>query len=162
MAMDDDNLLRTLIDNLPDLIYVKDMDSRTLVVNRPLAEMLGVSDPEELVGTTDFDTYPREMAEKFFRCEQDILFANTPLIDREAVVEDGDGNRRYVSSTKVPICDEDGVPLGIVGIARDITARKEAEEKLKKTMAELARSNMELEQFAYAVSHDLQEPLRMV
>ena len=162
MTRDDNDLLRTLIDHLPDLIYVKDLDSRTLLVNRALSEMLGKESPAELVGTTDFDTYPRELAERFFRCEQDILFAGTPMIDREAEIVDTDGRRRVVLSTKVPTRDADGVPTGLVGIARDITARKEAEEKLNETLKELSRSNQELEQFAYAVSHDLQEPLRQV
>ena len=157
-----DDLLRTLINSLPDWIYVKDLDSVTLLVNQALAEMLGREDPEALVGTTDFDTYPREMAEKFFRCEQDILFSGTPMINREAQVEDADGGVRHVSSTKVPIRDEDGVPVGLVGIARDITERKLAEQRLRQAMDELSRSNLELEQFAYAVSHDLQEPLRQV
>ena len=162
MTRPDDDLLRTLIDHLPDLIYVKDLDSRTLTVNRALAEMLGVEDPAELVGTTDFDTYPKEMAERFFRCEQEILFSGTSMLDREAEVVTADGQRRVVLSSKIPTRDKDGVPTGLVGIARDITARKEAEEKLRLAMRELARSNQELEQFAYAVSHDLQEPLRQV
>jgi len=162
MKKSEHDLLRTLIDHLPDLIYVKDLDSRTLVVNKALAEMLGKDSPEELVGTTDFDTYPPELAERFFRCEQEILFAGTPMIDREAEVVDDQGRRRVVLSTKVPTRDEDGVPTGLVGIARDITARKEAEEQLRRTLKELSRSNQDLEQFAYAVSHDLQEPLRQV
>jgi len=158
----EESLLRTLIDHLPDLIYVKDLDSRILVVNQALAKLLGFDDPHQLVGKTDFDTYPREMAEKFFRCEQDILFSGTPMVDREAEIVDNHGNKRYVLSTKVPFSDRDGVPVGLVGIARDITERKLAEERLKQTLTDLSRSNTDLQQFAYVVSHDLKEPLRMV
>ncbi len=125
------NLLRTLIDNLPDHIYVKDTQSRFALVNDALMRFRGVSTPDEIIGKTDFDLLPREIAAQFYAEEQEIIRSGRPLIDRErpAIVFPGD-TPRWLLVTKVPLRNEHGEIIGIVGINKDITERKQTEEAL--------------------------------
>jgi two-component system cell cycle sensor histidine kinase/response regulator CckA len=125
-------LLRTLIDNMPDRIYVKDAGSRWVVANRALAELVGVKNPRELIGKTDFDFWPKELAARFFSDEKAILRTGKPLVNHIETVLDPHGNSRWTSTTKVPWHDKQGRVIGIMGIGRDITERKSAEEKFHK------------------------------
>lgn len=125
------NLLRTLIDNLPDHIYVKDAQSRFVLVNNALMRFRGVSTPEEIIGKTDFDLLPQEVAARFYAEEQEIIRSGRPLVDQErpAVVSSGNTSR-WLLVTKVPLRNEHGEVIGIVGINKDITERKQMEEAL--------------------------------
>ena len=85
------DLLRALIDNMPDLIYVKDAESRFVLANRALAQLMGASDPEALLGKTDFDYFPKELAAAFHSDEQAILQSGESLVNQE---EKGGRRRR--------------------------------------------------------------------
>jgi diguanylate cyclase (GGDEF)-like protein/PAS domain S-box-containing protein len=124
-------LLRTMIDSLPTKIYAKDTQSRFIACNWPVAREMGAT-PAEIIGKTDFDYFPREMAEGFFADEQAIIRSGQALIDREELVLDRvTGQVREISTTKVPFKDRNGRVIGIVGIGRDITERKRAEERIR-------------------------------
>jgi len=125
-------MLRALIDNIPDFIYVKDSESRFLAANRHLARVVGVDTPEQLLGKTDFDFYPAELAKGFYEDEQDVIRSGQPLCNREEKGLDSAGNELDVLTTKVPIYDSEGRLLGIAGVGRDITARKKTEDALRK------------------------------
>jgi PAS domain S-box-containing protein len=153
------NLLRTLIDNMPDNIYVKDTSSRFLVANVAVARFMGSSIQEELISKTDHDFYEKELADEYRSDEQEIISTGKPLINKDEP-KMGPGNKMaWVSTTKVPFRDSQGRIIGIVGISRNITERKEAENARDRLNRELALKNKELESILYAASHDLRTPL---
>jgi PAS domain S-box-containing protein len=127
---DERNLLRTLINSLPDLIYVKDLQGRNLLNNKAHQQFLKAS-AEELKGKTVYDFYPREMAELFAKDEQEVMHSGKVLLNREERTRDAEGHAAWVATTKVPYADAHGQILGLVGITRDITERKRAEEELQ-------------------------------
>lgn len=163
------NLLRTLIDRLPEHIFVKDRQSRYLLANTALMGLQKVSTQEELVGRSDFDFYPKEVAEQYRASDEVVFSTGEPLIEREEIAFDPSGARRWLSTTKVPLHDSDGNLVGLVGISHDVTGRKQTEDRIRslnedltRRAAELESVNKELEAFSYSVSHDLRSPLRHI
>lgn len=138
------NLLRGLIDGLPDHIYVKDPQSRFLVVNAALQRYLGEATPEAVTGKTDFDFFPREAATAFMAEEQELLRSGEPIINREAQLVDRSGQLKWILTTKVPLRDAKGRCIGLVGVNRDVTAQKLAEAQMSESNAALARREQEL------------------
>jgi PAS domain S-box-containing protein len=124
------NLLNTLIDNLPDRVFVKDIESRILINNIAHRRVLGATTQEEVVGKTDFDFFPRELTASYYADEQEVIRSGTPLINKEELSVDPDGTQRWLLTTKVPLRNPQGMITGIVGISHDITERKQTEEKL--------------------------------
>ncbi|MDQ4127915.1 MAG: PAS domain-containing protein, partial [Actinomycetota bacterium] len=154
-------LLRTLIDNLPDYIYVKDRESRFVINNTEHARLLGAPE-EELVGKTDFDVFPREHAERYYSDEQEVVLTGKPLIGREEPSVDRAGNRRWHSTTKVPLQDSAGGIAGLVGISSDITERKQAEEEIKEVNRRLEELAVLKADFTAMVAHELDTPLAVI
>jgi len=132
-------LLRTLIDNLPDYIFVKDTVSRFVLNNAAHLRVLRAASQEEVLGKSDFDIFPRELADGYFADEQAVMDSGKPLVNREEVGVDTDGKHRHLLTTKVPLHDPAGHVTGLVGISRDVTELKEAEEKLRAHAAEIQR-----------------------
>jgi len=149
------NQLRTLIDNLPDYIYIKDTDSRFVINNAAHLRLLGNATIEAIAGKTDFDVFVPELAQQYYADEQQILESGKALINRLETTVTPRGRNLWLLTTKVPIYDMDGNTAGLVGISRDITERKEAEDALE-------RSNAELEQVAYMVSTEMQTCLQTI
>jgi PAS domain S-box-containing protein len=125
------NLLRALIDALPDFVYAKDRDSRFLLANLPVAQAMGAASPQELIGKTDFDFYPHEMAAKYLADEREVLRSGRALLNRDEPGRAADGTPASILTSKVPFRDAGGEIVGIVGVGRDITERKRAEEVLR-------------------------------
>jgi diguanylate cyclase (GGDEF)-like protein/PAS domain S-box-containing protein len=122
-------LLRAMIDQVPDYLFVKDVDSRFVVANIAVAADLGRT-PEDLIGKTDFDLHAPEFARGFFADEQRVIHTAEPAIALEESVMTTEGRRKWLSTTKVPLRDDHGRIIGIVGVCRDVTDRKLAEDQI--------------------------------
>ena len=131
------NLLRTLIDNLPDNVYIKDSSGRFVLANLAIARFMGVDKPDDLIGRLDSDFYPREFATKYQSDEQHVIQSGLALLRVEEIVPDRSGHRRWFSTTKVPLRDSAGNILGVVGVGQDVTKRREAEEALRQANEKL-------------------------
>jgi PAS domain S-box-containing protein len=140
------NLLRTLVDNIPFRIYAKDRDSRFLFGNNRMARLAGVEAPPQLIGKTDFDFFPSELAAKYFADEKQVMDSGQSLFDYEELVEDQDtGELGWTVTTKVLLRDEQGAVNGIVGIGYDVTQRKQMEARLRERTQALEVANARLE-----------------
>jgi phosphoserine phosphatase RsbU/P len=139
-------LLKTLMDNLPDNIYFKDRESRFTMVNRAMAAWFGLHDPADLIGKTDADLFSPEHAKAALRDEQAILRTGQPLVNREEKETWADGHETWVSTTKLPLRDPNGQIIGTFGLSRNITEKKQAEEKLAALARELRAKNEALEE----------------
>jgi two-component system, cell cycle sensor histidine kinase and response regulator CckA len=130
-------LLGTLLRHLPDAVYVKDREGRFLVANPVVSRLMGAREPEELVGKTDFDFYPQEIAARFRQDEAEVVRSGKALIDYEEARPDEEGNLLRITTTKVPLRDENGAIIGLVGVSRDLTEHARAEEALRASQARL-------------------------
>jgi PAS domain S-box-containing protein len=137
-------LLRTLIDRLPETFYIKDLESRFLLANEAQAAQCGKGTPSQLLGLSDADLFPAELAAEF-RAEELKVFAGESLIDRENTVVFPDGREHTVLTTKLPFRDSQGQICGLVGIGHDVTERKRAEAALKENQRQLAEVNQRLQ-----------------
>jgi len=131
------NLLRTLIDNIPDPIYVKDTDCRKTIANVADVHNAGFQSEEDVLGKTDFDLFPKELAEGFVADDQTVMQTGQSVNNREEYVMNARGEKHWLDTSKVPLRDEKGQIIGLVGIGRDITERKKAEAEREKLITQL-------------------------
>jgi PAS domain S-box-containing protein len=145
------NLLRTLIDHLPDYIFVKDTEGRIVAHNAAYSRLGVTATPRERVGKTDFDLYPPEAAERYTAQEQQVMRSGQPLIETEERGVDANGAPRWYLTTKLPLRDAQGNIAGMVGIVRDTTERKQAEMERERLMEEI-RASAERDQMLNAIA----------
>lgn len=125
-------LLRALIDNLPDRIYVKDIQGRKTLSNQ--ADMLasGAKTMKEILGKSDFDMYPPELAQTYWADDQKVLNTQIPVLNHEEPGLDEKGTPAWIMTSKIPVKDAKGEVAGLVGIGRDITHQKNIELEIKR------------------------------
>lgn len=152
------NLLRSLIDNIPDRIYAKDTSSRFIICNDALVKRMGKENASEVIGKSDLELLEIEKAKDYVADEQAIMRTGIPLVNKEETVVFKSGEVRYSLSTKVPLRNANGEIVGIVGIGRDITARKRAEMEVETKNELLQKIIAEKDKFFSIIAHDLKSP----
>ncbi|HPR30459.1 MAG TPA: ATP-binding protein [Prolixibacteraceae bacterium] len=126
------NMMQALIDNIPDTIYFKDLESKFTRINKAQANLLGHKNPSEAVGKSDFDYF--EHAQEAYNVEQEIIRTRQPVVNQlHRIVQDG--QIRYLTDTKIPLINKKNKCIGTVGITRDITDIKYTEEAMLESQA---------------------------
>ena len=141
---------QAILNNIPDIAWLKDQKSRFIAVNKPFVDACGV-DEKDLIGKTDLDIWPRELAEKYRADDLKVIKSMKRLRVEEALV-DARGKKIWIETIKAPILNQSGKVIGTTGIARDITERKKANEALKESQEQLRTLSAHL--------HDLREEER--
>jgi PAS domain S-box-containing protein len=156
--------LRTLVDNLPDIIFIKDAESRFLLVNTACARQLGLSHPDEAVGKTDADFVTPELARRYRADEFALMQSGSSVHQEEPTLHKASGKIGCSLTTKLSVKDSDGKVIGLMGIARDITPLKDAEKKLEavhKDLVDAARA-AGMAEVAIGVLHNVGNVLNSV
>ena len=125
------NLLRALIDNIPDYIYVKDRDRRFLLMNRAFADFLHIDKPEDSIGSTVYDFFPKALASRYDADDRTVLELGEPFIEKEELLTTHSGKTGVFLLTKAPLLNKQGQIAGLVGINRNITKRRKMEDALR-------------------------------
>ncbi|MGJ8649261.1 MAG: PP2C family protein-serine/threonine phosphatase [Opitutaceae bacterium] len=134
-------LFESLMEQTADRIYIKDRKSRFVAASQTLAELHGLNNRHDLEGMSDFDLFSIEHAQQAFDDEQEILRTGNPLINLIEKETWEDGSVTWVSSSKAPLYLQSGKLVGIMGISRDVTAEKHAQEKLAESEQRLREQN---------------------
>jgi PAS domain S-box-containing protein len=137
-------LLRTLIDNLPDTIYVKDTEGRKIIANRADVACIGFTSEAEVLGKTDLDLFNNDIGLRGYEDDMRLLESGDAIINREEYFLDATGTKRWLLTTKIAVRDEHGHAIRLLGIGHDITERKLADEELKKLNNSLYLQSREL------------------
>ncbi|CAG0958987.1 two-component system, cell cycle sensor histidine kinase and response regulator CckA [Methanosarcinales archaeon] len=124
-----------ILNNIPDIAWLKDQESRFIAVNKPFAEACGMN-PEDLVGKTDLDIWHKDLAEGYIVDDRDVMETGRPKQVEEPLI-DKDGRKTWIETIKTPIYDNRGKVIGTTGIARDVTERKQVEGALRTAHDEL-------------------------
>ena len=167
-------LLQALMNNMPDHLYFKDIESRIIRITQSQALLFGCSDPEQAIGKTDFDFFTEEHARQAYEDEQQIIRTGQALTKEEKETWP-DKPDTWVSTTKVPLRDETGTIVGTFGISRDITERRRIEDEMQVQLIELTELNHKLTeaqnqllqsekmasvgQLAAGVAHEINNPI---
>ncbi len=132
------NVLRTVTDNIPDSIFAKDTQGRYMLANKAFAALHGMKSPDDLLGKTAFDLFPKERAIALHTDDLQVMRSGGAVVESERTAVDSEGNVKSLQTTKVALIDSSEAVVGVVGVHRDITRRKQAEQSLRQSEANLA------------------------
>ena len=140
-------MLRTLIDHIPDSIFVKDAQGRKIISNPADLLIMQLATEAEAIGKTDLELYPGESGQAWYNDDMSVITTGQPLLNKEGYYIDENGNKRWQVASKIPLKDDAGHIIGLVGIGHDITKQRQTEEEIRQKVKELALSNDELTRF---------------
>ncbi|WP_258364860.1 PAS domain S-box protein [Arenibacter sp. ARW7G5Y1] len=152
---DNEHLLKTLINNLPLQIYIKDTQSRKLLANKSELQFLGIENERDIIGKDDFDLYDRDTAQKFRDEDIEVMISQIPMLNKELTRTNTNGSVITFLSSKIPLIGENGEVTGLVGISMDISEQKQKQKELKNLISVTSSQNKKLINFAHIVSHNL-------
>ncbi|CCG42242.1 PAS domain S-box protein [Magnetospirillum molischianum] len=154
-------LLRALIDSLPDLVWLKDTEGRFIICNTMFERFVGYPEAE-IVGRTDYDLVPTEMADLFRSNDRRAMEVGRPVVNEEWISFAEDGRRVLLETIKNPLRDANGNVTGVLGIGRDISARWQAESDLRRSSEKLARLASTVPGMLYDYCEDKDETPRLL
>ena len=128
--------LQTLMNHLPDVIFIKDTSGRFLMANPALVKLYGAESSAALIGRKDEDFVPQSVADHFAQDDREVMDSGVPLVDREESNVDTEGHPLWMLTSKIPLRDSDGQLMGLVGIGRNITRQKVAEQQARRQAME--------------------------
>ncbi|MDM4015480.1 PAS domain-containing protein [Roseiconus lacunae] len=156
------DLLKTIINNVPDLIYVKDRAGRFVTANQSLINLLGLESTDQIIGKSDYDFSPAEMACNYVTDDQNVMRTGEALFDREESHQGSDGQPRWLLTTKVPLRGSEGTVIGVVGIGHDITERKKFEKEIVDAKELADKANRAKSDFLANMSHEIRTPMNAI
>ena len=133
--------MKTIMDSLPDIVFFKNVAGKFVAANRATAKMMKARDAVDLIGKTDFDFYPKDLAQSYRKDELEFFHVGEPQIIEQPVWRE-DGSRGHMCALKVPVRDANNVIIGYVGHGRDITETREAEHRLRHREGELEEAQL--------------------
>lgn len=125
-------LLRTVLDSLPEAIYLKDTSLKKILSNHADIKNIGAATEEEVLNKTDLEVFPKDIAQAFIEDDQYVLKTGQPILNKTEQIVNNEGRNEWLSTSKYPLKDDDGTIIGIVGTGRNITDQLEAEEQIKR------------------------------
>ncbi|MDP4276433.1 MAG: ATP-binding protein [Bacteroidota bacterium] len=155
-------LLKSFMDNTPDLIYFKDLESHFIRLNRAHMQLLGALNNEDSIGKTDFDYFTTEHARKAFDAEQTIIRTGKSLINIEEKETWLDGHITWVVTSKFPFKNRNGAIIGTFGVSKDITAQKILEQDLILAKQKAEESDRLKTAFLHNISHEIRTPMNAI
>jgi PAS domain S-box-containing protein len=155
-------MLRTLIDNIPDTIYVQDKECRKVIANNADVSYTGFKYESEVLGKTDIELFHGESGIRSYKEDKKVIETGKPLLNLEEEFINSLGIRRWLLTTKVPLHDKDGNITGLVGIGHDITKRKETEQELISAKEKAEESDRLKTAFLHNISHEIRTPMNAI
>lgn len=154
--------LRSVIDNIPAIVFVKDTNSLYITANKTCVDFLGERFPSKVQNKNDLYYYPHEVARRLYQAEQSIFKGETSLLDEEEYLPDSEGKWRWLHLTKIPLTDREGKITGLIGVGHDITHRKRAEKEREKLVESSEAANRAKSTFLANMSHEIRTPMNGV